>query len=176
MSEDKFENEMSQYDSLKFQAEQATAKNDFDKALELYQQAIELEPNNPDALVDLGNTYNALGKFDKAENCYIETLKLDPDNWRALHNLGNLYKNIKKEYGKAIQYYEKSLKTSIKPYMPLNGIGLTYSILDNIEKAELYLQKAIDSNPNDPKLYRNLGLLLHRHKQYIKAIKLLADV
>jgi tetratricopeptide (TPR) repeat protein len=176
MSEDTFKNEMNQYDSLKFQAELATANNEWDKALEFYKQALELQPNNPDSLVNIGNAYKALEQVNKAENYYLQALEFDSENWRALHNLGNLYKDFKKEYTTAIRYYEKALKTSSNPYMSLNGLGLTYSILGDIEKTHFYLQKAIDLNPTEPKLRRNLGMQLYHHKRYKSAVEVLVGV
>jgi len=46
-------------------------------------------------------------KLDEAIICYEEVLNLEPENQEALGGLGDAYA-AKKEYEKAIEYYEKT--------------------------------------------------------------------
>ena len=53
-----------------------------------YRKAIELNPNYPQALYNLGIILQELGKLGDAELCYRKAIELNPDYPQALHNLG----------------------------------------------------------------------------------------
>jgi Flp pilus assembly protein TadD len=51
---------------------------DFEKALNYLDQAIMMEPNNPDLLNKKGIALRALGRYDEALECFNKSLQLDP--------------------------------------------------------------------------------------------------
>jgi cytochrome c-type biogenesis protein CcmH/NrfG len=56
------------------------------RAQELYAHYLELKPNDPDVLTDLGITYRGLGHFDKALDNFRQAKKLAPDHWQSYYN------------------------------------------------------------------------------------------
>lgn len=66
--------------------------NEPNKALEYYQRAVYLDPDLPNALVNLGNTYALLGQYDKAEEFYKKEILFRKNSTNALVNLGKIYK------------------------------------------------------------------------------------
>jgi tetratricopeptide (TPR) repeat protein len=56
------------------------------RAQELYSHYLELKPNDPDVMTDLGITYRGRKDFDKALDLFRRTQKLAPDHWQALYN------------------------------------------------------------------------------------------
>ena len=63
-------------------------KKDFTKAREQYFRALELRPNDTNALYNLANTYALTGQWALARGYYEKILSLNPDHVDALYNLG----------------------------------------------------------------------------------------
>ncbi|MES2655707.1 MAG: tetratricopeptide repeat protein [Bacteroidota bacterium] len=65
----------------------------------------------------LGNSYDVWGKSDKAMEAYDDGLKLFPNSGIIYLEKGNIHWN-KKEYGKALTFYEKGIE--VEPKFPSN--------------------------------------------------------
>ena len=57
------------------------------RAIEDYDKAIELDPNDAEAYNDRGSSYHRLGQNERAIEDYDEAIKLDPDNAEAYNKL-----------------------------------------------------------------------------------------
>lgn len=68
-------------------------KKDLVRGLENLLEAKKLDPQNPIALVNLGNAYAEKNDFQNAVSLYKEALQVHPDYYEALYNLGVLYFN-----------------------------------------------------------------------------------
>ena len=53
-------------------------EGDFESALSFFEQALLLEPENPDLWNQKGITLRSLGRYDEASECYNKSLQLDP--------------------------------------------------------------------------------------------------
>ena len=53
-------------------------EGDFDKALDLFQQAILLEQKDPDLWNLTGITLRSMGRYNEAVECFNKSLSLDP--------------------------------------------------------------------------------------------------
>ncbi len=63
-----------------------------------------------------------------------------------------------------VQFYEKCLEINNKSYLAFNGLGNFYLKTNQIEKAENFYTKAIETNPKrSAKIYKNRAYL--REKQ-----------
>ena len=51
---------------------------DFESALSFFEQALLLEPKNPDLWNQKGIALRSLGRYDEASECYNKSLQLDP--------------------------------------------------------------------------------------------------
>ncbi len=56
------------------------------RAQELYSHYLQLKPNDPDVLTDLGITYRGLQQFDKALDQFRQAKKLEPAHWQSYYN------------------------------------------------------------------------------------------
>jgi predicted Zn-dependent protease len=56
------------------------------RAQELYQRYLELQPPTPDVLTDLGVTYRGLGKFQEALRQFERAQELQDGHWQSLFN------------------------------------------------------------------------------------------
>ena len=50
----------------------------FEEALSYFEQAIVMQPNNPDLLNKKGVALRGLGRYDEALECFNRSLQLDP--------------------------------------------------------------------------------------------------
>lgn len=66
-------------------------QNDAESALGYYKKAIELNPDIPNGLINLGNTYAMLGDYEKAIETYNKELIYRKESVNAYVNLGKLY-------------------------------------------------------------------------------------
>ena len=53
-------------------------EGNFESALSFFEQALLLEPENPDLWNQKGITLRSLGRYDEASECYNKSLQLDP--------------------------------------------------------------------------------------------------
>ena len=83
-------------------------------AVQYYEQALRLNPHLPDVVTDMGTCYRNLGMPDRAITQYEKALTMEPANLNALFNLGIVYGFDRKEYARAITYWEELLHVSPK--------------------------------------------------------------
>jgi len=53
-------------------------EGDLEKSIHNFQRALQLEPNYPEAMYNLGNTYKQAGEVEKGEKLMQKALKLKP--------------------------------------------------------------------------------------------------
>jgi tetratricopeptide (TPR) repeat protein len=82
------------------------SEGDLERALGLYQKAIELDPGYAVVYNDLGVLYETKGLSDKSEELYLRAISMDPYYLSAYSNLAFLYEN-KGDFGQASYYWSK---------------------------------------------------------------------
>ncbi|MDQ7054440.1 MAG: tetratricopeptide repeat protein [candidate division KSB1 bacterium] len=82
---------------------------DFDRAIEMFQQAIRKFPDFKEAHSILGNAYFRKGAYAQAFRAYLRVLEIDPRDMTALENIGVIYAN-QGALDKAIRQWQKILK------------------------------------------------------------------
>ncbi|MCK4664805.1 MAG: tetratricopeptide repeat protein [Bacteroidales bacterium] len=129
--------------------------------------AIKFNPNNLDALYNLGKSYAEISKYDSAFIYYSKSLKIDSTFAPTYYDLGVINTKLSK-YDLAITNYNKAIRykpDSIKPY---NNLGVIYChYLENPKLSEFYFLKAIDESPTHGPSHYGYGQLLHyKLKEY----------
>lgn len=74
------------------------------RAMDAYRKAIELNPNNADAYVNLGRLLQLQGDLKRAKRHYEQALDLVPKHQLALYNLGTVFDELS-ELDAAADYY-----------------------------------------------------------------------
>ena len=82
---------------------------DFDKAIQDFNKAIELNPVFVDAFFARGIAYSGIGDFDKAIQDYNRAIGSNTEFVDAYYNRGNAYFN-KGDYDSAIKDYNKAIE------------------------------------------------------------------
>ncbi len=116
-----------------------------------------------------GARYNVDKSYIKALPNFQYSIKLDPYNGRILHALGTAYFNLG-----MIDKAEDILQRAKKYITDVNtfyNLGLVYSQMNLLQKAEEEFKKSIYLNPKFDKAYYDLGYLYFIQEEYDKTIE-----
>lgn len=133
-----------------------------DDARAAHERALELNPKNHKAWVNLGIVHRLSGEFDEAERCYQEAVKLQPDYAELHASLGALYIH-RDESDKAISHLEKSIELDEQLAVAHANLSLAYAMVGRFTDAEAQLKRAVVLG------YENGPLIRSRIKE-LKAI------
>jgi tetratricopeptide (TPR) repeat protein len=119
-------------------------KANYAQAIDDFNEAIRLVPNNANAFNNRGVAYRNMGDLDRAVADYDQAILIKPDYVAAFYNRG-LALADKKEYAKAISDFTAVLRVDPKNPTVLYRRGTTYLNSGNIEagNADLAEAKAI---------------------------------
>ncbi len=87
-------------------------QGNFEQAIENYERALKIKPDDPNVLVDLGTSYfyQKNSNPDKAVEMYNQALQIAPNFRNALYNKGVILKEGKKDLKGAIAIWKQFLK------------------------------------------------------------------
>jgi tetratricopeptide (TPR) repeat protein len=126
------------------------------KAIELLERLIQVEPNDPQGHVDLGAEYLAIGNQEGSEAQFQEALRLKPDEKAALLGLGNVYLR-KGDADAAIAMLRKVIKLAPNAPEPRFVLGSAYNRKARYEEALVELTNALRLGLEDPEAYYHLA-------------------
>lgn len=101
------------------------------KAIETFERAAELEPENPDVWSHMGNTYYAQGKFDDAMSNYRMALSLNENATHALYSIGIAFADAG-IFREAVRYWSR-----VSELEPDSDLGRSAS--ENVDLLKKYL-------------------------------------
>ncbi|MBD2118036.1 serine protease, partial [Microcystis wesenbergii] len=144
------------------------ARENYEQALTVINQAISLVPNNPNSYNEKLAVLSRLKRYDEGLAAINQAIHLAPRAaWYG--NRGNLYKNLQK-YDLALSDYNKAIELNPNFAEAYVNRGNIYSEQQKYELALSDYSKAIDINPNDAMAYNNRGLLYHNQQKYDLAL------
>ena len=115
-------------------------------ALEKFEEAVKLNPDNAEALNGLGWTQFGSGTYDEAEKAWQAAIKLVPNHPAALNGLGQLAL-MQRQYDKAEKYLLKAAENNASAAW--YGLARLYLLQGKFEPAEEWAQKLVDSGQGD---------------------------
>ncbi|WP_394558488.1 tetratricopeptide repeat protein [Aquipseudomonas alcaligenes] len=140
----------------------------FDQSLYQYLRAIELDPENYDALVWVGRIHRERGNEHLAELAFSDVLRSDPDNAMALAEMGLLQLAMRRP-GDAQVMLDKALAADQKrlggsaaqapmglkvdgasPLRVYNGLGVLADLNNDFSRAAQYYSLARQIEPRSP--------------------------
>jgi tetratricopeptide (TPR) repeat protein len=114
----------------------------FDNAIEFLKKANELQPDNYEVLVTLGNANFDAGKYDDAEKTYTKALAKKPDDADVRTDLGLTYVfREKPDYDRAIQEFKRVLEKDPNHVQALQNLTVAYTKNQDVANANATLAK-----------------------------------
>lgn len=110
----------------------------------------------------------ALKKTDEAIAHFQKALEIYPEIQELHGAMGTLYLQ-NEEYKPAAEHLEKAVQEK-EIFDAVNNLGGAYLGLEEFDKAEKYLQRALELRPEDADCHRNLAVLYRKMKRDNEAV------
>jgi tetratricopeptide (TPR) repeat protein len=136
----------------------------YEKAAEQFQQAVQLEPANDRAYINLAGAYQHLNKPDKAEETYKRAISVRPQYWRGYGLLGGFYV-AQADYEKAAAMFRRATELDPESYISFNNLGGTLLYEGKDDEAAQAFVKSIALRPSYL-AYSNVAVAQFRLRHY----------
>lgn len=131
------------------------------QAQALYQQILQTDPKQPDALHLLGLVEHQLGHSDRAIALIQQAIRVRPADASFHFNLGNLYQDLG-QLDEAIACLEHALINRPDFIEAMLGLGTALKAQDRLEEAIAHYRQVIALNPDYADAHYNLGNALQQ--------------
>lgn len=145
-------------------------EGEYQNAIEQYEKARRLHPNDVNVPVNLANALLQAGRYEEAIGHYEQALRVDPDDPHANYNLGVALVNTGQP-GQAIGYFEQTLRIDAG-YVDAHVIlGSVLFDQGRSQEAIGHWEQALQLNPKYPEVHYNLGNAFLRGGRFEEAIE-----
>lgn len=155
---------------LGFQAILEQLLGNVDKAKELYEEYLVYYSEDTFILEKYANLLSESKEFKDAEKTFLKIIAISSEHIGAHIGLADIYFTTS-SYEKAKQICDKLVMLSPKETFPYNKRGVIYVCMQKTKEAILDFRKAIEIDPHDKELHRNLIYSLLFDEQFDEAIK-----
>ena len=145
-------------------------ERNFNGAIQLYSEALEINPNFAEAYTNRGNAYGKLRQYKPAIQDFNKSIEINPNFDRAYYNRGLVHDELG-QTERAIQDYSKAIELNPNYEWAYCNRGVAYYDLGQFERAIEDYTQAIKINSNDELYYNNRGNAYFQLFQYKLAIK-----
>jgi Flp pilus assembly protein TadD len=126
------------------------------KAIALLEKAAELQPDQAEIHLGLGNALFHAGRMAEAAVEFEHALRTDPRNFRAANNLGTVL--LRSQHpAQAVTAYRKALELSPEYPEALDGLSAALLQIKNVSEADAVLRLFLRVRPDDPRALFKLG-------------------
>jgi Flp pilus assembly protein TadD len=140
-----------------------------DEAETALAEALALDPDNIDALLNMALLYEGRGKYDEATEFCETVLRIKPGHLRGLQKLAEV-QVVTKQFNPAIATYFKILADDPEHGGALHGIGRALMALNRHEQAVDSLRLAARVDPDSFDIHSDLGQALSSLGRFEQAI------
>jgi len=130
---------------------------------------IEIEPQNFEAIKNIGNIYFSFRDFERARFYYKESLAINPNFAPALTNLGAIESTEGKPQ-KALEYQLCATDNDPNNFIAWVNLSNVYFEMGELEGAEKALERANNIEPDNAGIEYNLGNILKAQGKVPEAI------
>ena len=147
---------------------QHLSDRDANQAVRLCKELLEIDPQWPDLLVELGLAYNEMGKHDESTRAIKQAIKLAPDSASAYGALGFVY--LRSEmYERATINFQEAAKWDPKAAAPHFYLGVIYAGSGMLDKATAEFKRAMELSPNSVETRYHLAMAYARKGKFEEA-------
>jgi tetratricopeptide (TPR) repeat protein len=145
----------------------------YKEAIRYYDQIISKIDINSQLYADIlyrrGGSYERLADYVSSDKDLLKSLEVNPDDAYVLNYLAYSWLERKYKIDLSLQMLEKAYaKRSNDPYI-IDSIGWAYYLIDDYEKAENFLKRAVELMPEDPTVNDHYGDILWKLDRKIQA-------
>jgi len=133
--------------TLNNEALKLIGSGNFQEALELLNQALEIDPDHIHVIANKGWALQRLNEHEEAIVWFDKALEVDPNYVHALNFKGNSLLSLKM-HEEAIVWYDKALAVDPNYIYALSNKGYVLYKLEQYEEAIIYFNRALEVNPN----------------------------
>ncbi len=162
---------------------QMHTKGEYDKAIQEYQNIIQISEPDSDLYVNLGAAYQAKDNNEQAVSAYKKAIEINDSNATAYYYLGTAYFG-QEDFEKALKAYQKALAIdpddkNIKQAIDSSKQVMTDKILEKgiveynqgkYNEALLTFNTALITSPENADIYYHRGMVYDSMKKYPLAI------
>jgi tetratricopeptide (TPR) repeat protein len=141
----------------------------YEKAIEDYESAIQLDPTNPHAYANRGNAYYHLQQYDQALADQNLVIQLDPGLALAYNTRGNVYRALHRD-DEALADYNHAIHLDPKDALSYSNRGALYDRLKRYDEAVEDFSFAIRLDPRSAKVYSNRSSTYNIMYRYQEAL------
>jgi len=150
-------------------AQSLIAEGHFAQARRALEEAMDRNPRDGAAMVELGALLERMGEPERAKPLFEEATKVTPDQARAFYRLGNAHVRLglvnarTPSFNDAIVAYDRALALDPQYLFALHNKGVALMELKRFDEAEAIFQRVVAMDPNYNPTYRNLGIIAEKH-------------
>lgn len=156
-------------DDLLKQARRCVRKRSYTEGVELFEQALQLDPERPEIHEGLATAHFLAENYEQAAAAFTRLTELTPRSAKAFVNLGAVY-NRMGEYSKAADVLRRGLQCDRKCSEAYYNLGIAYRRVKEFGMAVTAYKEAIRLNPEMVEAVLNLAnvyLEMGNHQQAI---------
>lgn len=142
---------------------------------ENFQSILQGDPNNIDALTNVGNEFYGQGEYDSALTYYERVLKIEPSNQYALYNKA-LVSFSKKDYTRSIKIVRQCLNQHPDYGYGYYLLGDNYQSINRLDSAITCFEQAYRFEVRDVDMLQAWGEISQQQGNSAKAIELYKQV
>jgi lipoprotein NlpI len=144
-------------------------KQDYDRAIADYSEAIKLDPKNAVAFYDRGLAYYSKQDYDHAIADYSVAIKLDPKDAWAFDARGLTYYD-KQDFDRAIADYSVAIKLDPKNARVFSNRGEAYRAKQDFDRAIADFNEAVKLDPKKAAAFERRAAAYYAKQSYDRAI------
>ena len=133
---------------------------DYQLAEDSQRKALEAEPKNVDAMIELGWTLAEQGRIREAETILLKAELLQPDHWGvqdALYGFYRQYDDQPDRYERSVKHAMRVVELNPKSSAAWNNLGTVYHSMQQYDAAKVAWDSALQLEPTRT-AYTNRGL------------------
>ncbi|WP_455365354.1 type IV pilus biogenesis/stability protein PilW [Kaarinaea lacus] len=145
-------------------------QGNYEVALEKLEKAIEVKSDYAPAHSAIALVYERIKKYDLADQHYREAISLSPEDGGAYNNYGVFLCNQNRPE-EAEKYFMKAVKIPLynTPELAYENAGACARRIPDAKKAEAYLSKALELNPQLPIALINMAEIRFDQDRYLSS-------
>lgn len=143
---------------------------DYDKAIETYEKALEIDPNSTLVNYEIALSYFTKGAYKKAVEYSDVVLKQDKDFLLQAYVTKGSSLDMLGKTKESIKLFNKAIKKTKGHYLLYYNQGLNYYKINDLENAEENIIKAIELNPNHSSSHFILAHIHHHKGNSVQAL------